>query len=377
MSTESAAPARPSRLRDLIGWGRLYVYGFAFWAAAALVFAFQYWLMAVYQGQAAAPFHRLLIEQIASWWPCALLTPPLVAATIRARSVERPIGRALVYGVGAAVFVAVGGALMGISDSLVPWQTRPGGSIAAAQWGMLRYLGADLLIYFLIVAAAQAAAHAWESRRTAVAAATYERQLADAKLHVLSAQLQPHFLFNALHTISALVWLDQAKAERLLARLGEMLRLTLRSGTKVETTLAEELALLERYADIQQARYGGRLTVCFVIEERTRAALVPRLILQPLVENAIRHGVTRRITPGTGEVRAWEADGRLHLTVLDDGVGLPAGGRIREGVGLSVTRARLEQLYGAEQAFRLSPAPQAGAVCDLSIPLRWAQDTPR
>jgi LytS/YehU family sensor histidine kinase len=344
----------------------------------AFVFALQFGLMAIQLGRPPLPFYQLVAEQLASWWPCALLTPPIVAATLWTRSIDGPVSRTLLaYGAGAALFVTVGGAMMGILESLLPWQSRAEGLLAAAERGVIGYLGADLLIYFLIVAAAQASAHAWESRRRAVAAVTYERQLAHARLHVLSAQLQPHFLFNALHAISTLVWEDQAKAERLLARLGEMLRLTLRSGTKVETTLAEELALLERYAEIQEARYGDRLKVSFEIEERTRAALVPRLILQPLVENAIRHGVTRRITPGKVEVRAWEAGGRLHLTVLDDGIGLPPGGQVREGVGLSVTRARLQQLYGSEQGFRLTPAPPAGVMCAMTIPLRLTGGAPQ
>jgi LytS/YehU family sensor histidine kinase len=224
-----------------------------------------------------------------------------------------------------------------------------------------------------MVAATEAAAHAWESRQRGIAAATYARQLAEARLHVLSAQLQPHFLFNALHAISALIWDDQARAERLLARLSEMLRLTLRSSTRVETTLAEEVALLQRYAEVQEARYGDRLRVSFEVEPRVRAALVPRLILQPLVENAIRHGITRRISPGRVDVRAWQGEGRLHLTVCDDGVGLSSGVPVREGVGLSITRARLRQLYGPEQRFELAPAPEGGAVCTLSIPLRLAE----
>jgi two-component system LytT family sensor kinase len=106
------------------------------------------------------------------------------------------------------------------------------------------------------------------------------------------------------------------------------------------------------------------------VESRVQEALVPRLILQPLVENAIRHGVTRRITPGQVEVRAWERAGRLHLTVRDDGVGL--GAQVREGLGLSITRARLRQLYGREQRFALAPSPAGGAVCTLSFPLRLA-----
>jgi LytS/YehU family sensor histidine kinase len=151
-----------------------------------------------------------------------------------------------------------------------------------------------------------------------------------------------------------------------------MLRMTLRSGTQVETTLAEEIALLRRYAEIQETRYGERLTVCIDVEPSVSGALVPRLILQPLVENAIRHGITRRITPGRVEVRAWEDAGRLNLVVRDDGVGLGARGPKREGVGLSITRARLEQLYGPAQRLELSSAPRGGTICALAIPFRLA-----
>jgi LytS/YehU family sensor histidine kinase len=263
--------------------------------------------------------------------------------------------------------------MMGIFESLLPWAEPEGGLLATAFWGIVRYIGPDLLLYLLIVAAAQSAAHAWESRQRAIAAATYQRQLAEARLHVLSAQLQPHFLFNALHAISALIWEDPARADRLLARLSEMLRLTLRSSARVETTLSEELALLRRYAEIQEARYGDRLSVLFDVPSEVGEALVPRLILQPLVENAIRHGITRRITPGRVEVRAWRDEGRLHLTVRDDGVGLRRDAPVQEGVGLSITRARLRQLYGAEQRFALDSVPEGGALCTLSFPLRLAE----
>jgi two-component system, LytTR family, sensor kinase len=366
-------PAPRARLRDLIGLGRLFLLGFAFWTVTGLVFAAEGRLMQVHAG-VAQPWYRLVVEQLASWWPCALLTPPVVMGTLWARRPGASVGRMVaVHALGAGLFLTVGGALMGVAESLLPWAQPDGGLLGAAGWGILRYIGPDLLLYALIVAAAEAAGHAWESRQRAIAAATFARQLAEARLHVLSAQLQPHFLFNALHAISALVWEDPARADRLLARLSEMLRLTLRSGTRVETTLGEEVTLLERYAEIQEARYGDRLRVSIDVEARVRDALVPRLILQPLVENAIRHGVTRRITPGQVEVRAWQGDGRLNLTVRDDGVGL--GADIREGVGLSITRARLRQLYGREQRFALAAAPEGGAVCSLSIPLRMAEAT--
>jgi two-component system, LytTR family, sensor kinase len=385
LSLDTATPDEPSggaasapvplrtRLSDLIGLGPLFLLAFGFWTVTAVVFALQ---DAAVGALAARPgvsrtFLQLLVMELASWWPCALLTPSVVATTLRAREPGGPRGRTLaVHAGGAVLFVIVAGSLMGLAESLVPWTRHHGGLPYDAGWGVLRYLGVNLLLYTLMVAGTEAAAHAWESRQRALAAAVYARQLAEARLHVLSAQLQPHFLFNALHAISALVWEDQARADRLLARLSDLLRLTLRSGTRVETTLAEEVALLQHYAEIQEARYGDRLRVSFDVESRVQEALVPRLILQPLVENAIRHGVTRRITPGQVEVRAWERAGRLHLTVRDDGVGL--GTQVREGLGLSITRARLKQLYGREQRFALAPAPAGGAVCTLSFPLRLA-----
>ena len=362
----------PARLQDLVSLRRLFLASLAFWTAVGLVFAGQFALMQLGSDR-RMPLHQLLVGELASWVPCALLTPAIVAAALRVRAAGLSLPRMLLFHlIGAALFVVVGGALMGSVENLLPW-TRPDTALAAAGSGVLRYLGPDLLIYCQVVAATEAFAHAWESRRRGIAAATYARQLAEARLHVLSAQLQPHFLFNTLHAISALVYEDPARAERLLARLSEMLRLTLRSGTRVETTLEEELALLRRYAEIQEARYGERLRVAFEVEPGVRGAMVPRLILQPLVENAIRHGITRRITPGRVDVRAWKGEGRLHLAVCDDGVGLPAS--LREGVGLGITRARLRQLYGTEQRVDLRSPPGGGAVCALSIPLRLA-DSP-
>ncbi len=375
IASEPPGDIRHPQLRDLIGVRRLLLYGFGFWTAVGLVFAVEHALLLTRAG-AAEPFYRLVVGQLASWWPCVLLTPPAAAATLWIRARQRSLSAALgAHAIALLLFLTIGGAIMGVLESLLPWEKSEDGLLAAAAWGMVRYLGPDLLLYLLIVAAAQSAAHAWESRRRAIAAATYARQLAEARLHVLSAQLQPHFLFNALHAISALIWEDPGRADRLLARLSEMLRLTLRSGTRVETTLAEEVALLQRYAEIQEARYGDRLRVLFDVEAGVGDALVPRLILQPLVENAIRHGITRRITPGRVEVRAWGGEGRLHLIVRDDGVGLRSGTPVREGVGLSITRARLRQLYGAEQRFALAPAPEGGAVCTLSFPLRLAEST--
>jgi two-component system LytT family sensor kinase len=354
-----------ARLRDLVAPARLLVAGFGFWTAFALVFAIEYWLLAVPES-----FPRIVAGQLASWWPCALLTPPLAGLTIRIRALRLSRSRAsLLHALGAAGFLVVGGGLMGASESLLPWSPAEG-VLAAARHGVIRYLGPDLLLYCLVVAGTMAAAHAHESRRRGIAAATLARELAEAQLHVLSAQLQPHFLFNTLHAVSALIWEDQARADRLLARLSELLRLTLRSGGRMETTLEEELALLGRYVEIQETRYGDRLRISIEAEPAARQAMVPHLILQPLVENAIRHGITRRTAPGRVDVVARAGADRLHLTVRDDGVGLPANRPVREGVGLGVTRARLRQLYGPAFGIELSAGDGGGAVCALSIPLR-------
>ncbi len=361
-----------ARLRDLVAPARLLLAGFGFWTAFALVFAIEYWLLAIPE-----PFPRIVAGQLASWWPCALLTPPLAAATIRIRALRVSRPRAvLLHAMGAAAFVVVGGALMGASESLLPWSPAEGRMLAAARHGVIRYLGPDLLLYCMVVAATMAAAHAHESRRRGIAAATLARQLAEARLHVLSTQLQPHFLFNTLHAVSALIWEDQARADRLLARLSELLRLTLRSGNRAETTLEEELALLDRYVEIQETRYGDRLRIRIEAEPGARQAMVPHLILQPLVENAIRHGITRRTAPGRVDVVARAGGGHLHLTVRDDGVGLPSGRPVREGVGLGVTRARLRQLYGPAQSMELSAASGGGAICALTIPLRSSAGAP-
>jgi LytS/YehU family sensor histidine kinase len=211
-------------------------------------------------------------------------------------------------------------------------------------------------------------AYGRESRIRALRAARLQTQLAEAQLHALGAQLQPHFLFNTLHMISALVRHDPKRAEQLIARLSDLLREMLDNGERVEVSLAEELAFLEKYIEIQEARFGPRLQVHFEIAPSVRSARVPRLVLQPLLENAIRHGIARRSEPGTVVIGAAIADGLLVMTVRDDGVGVPQSGPAREGVGLSSTRARLLQLYGSASRFTIAPADGGGTLCTIHIP---------
>lgn len=189
----------------------------------------------------------------------------------------------------------------------------------------------------------------------------------EAQLEILKMELQPHFLFNALHSISALMHRDVEAANEMLVLLADMLHAALDSVRDQQVSLEEEIATLQLYGQIQQIRFGDRLRISWRIEPDTAEACVPHMILQPLVENAIKHGLAHRAAGGHVEVSARRAEGWLRLTVRDDGEGLrrfPPG----FGVGLSNVIARLVYLYEDKQALELSPAPGGGTVAVISIP---------
>ena len=204
-----------------------------------------------------------------------------------------------------------------------------------------------------------------------------EARLALAQLQTLKLQLQPHFLFNTLNTITALIGVDPRVAERMVSGLSELLRLSLRNAGEQVVPLARELELLQHYVEIQQIRFRDRLTVTLEVAPDAMQALVPNFILQPLVENAIRHGIGPRAAPGHVDVRAFRENGSLHLRVADNGVGArvrrsePSG----EGIGLGNTKARLEHLYGSEHAFSAHGGADGGFVVDIVIPFRPRADT--
>jgi LytS/YehU family sensor histidine kinase len=202
-----------------------------------------------------------------------------------------------------------------------------------------------------------------------VRAASLSAELLQARLHVLALQLHPHFLFNTLNAVSELVHRDAAAARRMLDSLRELLARSLDAGARQEVPLREELALLEPYARIQRTRFADSLDIQVDAAPETLDASVPRLLLQPLVENAIRHGTARRMGAGRVVVRSRAVVGRLIIEVSDDGAGLPAGPR-REGVGLANTQARLAHLFEGDARFVLEPADGPGAVARIECPLR-------
>jgi two-component sensor histidine kinase len=235
--------------------------------------------------------------------------------------------------------------------------------------------GAKLLLLAVAGAIATYATNWQERLATSFSRATEEREqlearLARAQLQSLRLQLHPHFLFNTLNTINALIGTDRRAAERVISGLSELLRMSLSSASEQEVTLARELELLAHYIEIQQIRFQDRLSVRFQIDSEVRSALVPNLMLQPLVENAIRHGIAPRAAPGHVVVTARRTGDRLEMSVVDDGVGETAGTEHRDGVGLGNTRARLLSLYGADHRFEAGTPPTGGFVVTLEIPYR-------
>ena len=244
------------------------------------------------------------------------------------------------------------------------------GFLANKNYVLLSDFLTSIIIYVLILAFGHALDYYKRYREEELKSTRLESQLAQAQLAALKMQLHPHFLFNTLHSISALQLEDVAAAQKMTARLGDFLRITLENVNTQEVTLGREVEFLKCYLDIERIRFGRRLTANLDIAPDTLDARVPNLILQPIVENAIRHGIAPRAAPGRIDIRAGRVNGRLEVQIKDDGPGLPsaAAGPVREGVGLANTRARLSQLYGPSHDFRLSNAPEGGLVVTLEIP---------
>jgi two-component sensor histidine kinase len=232
----------------------------------------------------------------------------------------------------------------------------------------------DYMVYLAVFAAALARdyflryqARLEETTQLQAQAARLEAQLSDARLTALRSQLNPHFLFNTLNAISSLVERDPRGVRKMIARLGELLRHTLEETESQEIELDRELELLRRYLDIMEVRFQGKLEATISADEDVKHALVPNLILQPLVENALKHGVSASDGRGRVEVSAVRSGDQVVLTVRDHGPG-PGDAENDNGVGLTNTIARLDQLYKARQRFSLLPAPGGGSVAEIRLP---------
>jgi two-component system LytT family sensor kinase len=346
-------------------WKRRLI-GLGFWTLLGLSFASQFYLSSAKAGLAVT-WRQAVNYALGDWYVFAVLSIPVIHLARRCRFEAGSRTRSLlVHALGSVVFT-----LSYILLRALVGQWQSAATFAEAFKPLLvKTWHFNFLIYWVIVAVSQAFDYYRRYRERELRAAELEKRLAEAKLQALQMQLNPHFLFNALHSISCLMHKDIEAADRMLMRLGDLLRAALSSSNTQEVSLRQELEFLERYLEIEQTRFGDRLTVALDIPSDTLDSQVPNLILQPLVENAIRHGIEPCAKPGRIELGARRAGNTLTLKVCDNGAGLPDHEPAPEGVGLSNTRARLRELYGEAHRFELLPAPAGGLLAQLTIPLR-------
>ena len=304
---------------------------------------------------------RLLALNLVYWYIPALLAPIIMAFGLRhpfdrvrwARPLALHLIAALSYSV-VHTAVMLGVRVLLLLDQELP-PTFPG------WWNLtllsyLTQLDWLLMTYLFLIGVAYALAYRRESETRALNASQLETRLVEAQLQALQRQLHPHFLFNTLNTVSGLIRTDPDAADTMIDRLGDLLRMTLHKSGIQEVSLKEELDVLEKYVEIERTRFGNRLTIDMQVQSEALDAQVPSLVLQPLVENAIRHGIAPNSRPGRITVSAERDDHDLVLQVLDNGDGLPPDRlmALNRGVGLDNTRARLEHLYRDRFEFSFS-----------------------
>jgi signal transduction histidine kinase len=353
-------------------WSRWTLF-FAFWTLVGLSFAIQFYLASSNAGW-PVPWNKAVISSLADWYVFAALSIPAFKLAGRFAFERANWARVgVLHLIASFLFSCSFVALRGL---VAYWEAQ----IAGTPAGFAQVLNAllaktfylNLWFYWVIVAVGHALNYYRKFHERELRASELEGRLAQAKLQALQSQMNPHFLFNTLHTISALMHKDVDAADRMVMKLSELLRLALDNTDTHEVPLSQELDFLKRYLEIEQTRFRERLNVELNIAPETLKARVPNLVLQPLVENAIRHGVERHARPGRIVLRAQRHDGQLELEVQDNGGGLPDGKPLREGIGLTNTRTRLQQLYGAAQKFELKNVETGGLLARVVLPFRHA-----
>ena len=347
---------------------------FGIWTLVVIVEAGQYYASQFVEHH-PFPLGLAIRRACEEWYPWAFLTVGILWAA-RRRDLEREglkrwiLGHLATNVVVALVYFAVYAWLLSGQTSVLDGSTFEFGRVFRKL--VVFYFHVTLVIYWAIVLARQSWCYYQRNRERERQASALATELVRTRLEVLRMQLNPHFLFNTLHTISALIHENPDDADRIVARLSELLRVSLEQSESQEVPLRQELAFLERYLEIEQTRFQERLAVEREIESGLDDVLVPSLILQPLVENAIRHGIEPREDRGRVRIAVRRLDGMLELKVSDNGPGLPETEATprRDGVGLSNTRSRLAHLYGAKHQFDLTPASGGGLEARLLIPCR-------
>ena len=295
---------------------------------------------------------KLMVLNLALWYVPALLIPAIVWAARRYPfDTGHKVKAVVAHSVGALTFAGVHFiGMMSVRFLL----SADGGKYPSVPWSqffqrrLLEQLDWSLMVYAVVVGVSHAIAFYHESQERKLKSAQLETRLVEARLKTLEAELHPHFLFNTLHAISTLVHRDPEAADRMISRLSDLLRITFDRTGEPKVTLKEEIDFLQKYLDIEQTRFQDRLTVSVTVDPEGLDGEVPRMILQPLVENAIKHGIAGRNGGNQIQIAAGREGERLWMQVRDNGGGLQVRTlkALRTGVGLSNTRARLDCLYG-------------------------------
>ena len=327
---------------------------------------------------AGGDWRRSLLLSLTLWWSWAIVTPVILWADRQMPiSTKQLVRRVLAHFLPSLVLTCMYVYLLGSMRA----------ALGINEWNKVlsfTFLVDSLrglflwnwLNYWLILGAWQAYRYYDHYIASELRLERLEKSFSEARLNALRMQLDPHFLFNALNTISSQVERDPKLARGMIEHLGDLLRLSLASKDRQEVSLSEEIAFLEHYLAIQKIRFGDHLRIETQIAPEVKYASVPCLFVQPLVENAIRHGISRRASGGTILISAHRDGKRLGIRVLDDGIGLPKGWTLENsaGVGLSVTRQRVAALYpDGETDFKGKRRASGGTEVEISLPLRWTE----
>src|SRR5271166_4017323 len=350
-------------------WVRVWAIGFVLWIVLALLSATGWHVYMAYIGSPEG-WAQLLAWSITVSFIWSVLTPVVYELTRRFSFDRDSWTTALpVHLVACVALTFLASAVIVWLDPVVTW--TPEKHVPFFAHALSRAL-LDFQRYWYIVLITEAIAYYSKYQERELRSSQLEAQLAYAQLEVLKIQLEPHFLFNTLNSIAALARNDGLAAENMTLQLADLLRSSLDAMGVHEVPLSRELTLLQKYIDIQQMRFQERLQVEMDIAANTLSALVPNMILQPLVENAIRHGISPRRDPGCVRIASRVVFDELWLEIADDGIGLTRfdGSIPPEGVGLRNTRARLQQLYGHDHRLILEDAVGGGCVIKIHIPVR-------
>ena len=375
VATRAEQGTPPSLKIDWLKWASL----FGFWTLFSFLNANQVYFAMLHEPGMNHSWWRIAFWQLAVWYAWGFLTPIILVFGRRVAGEGASLLRGALVHLPLSLVIPVAHVALATYLRML---IRPFDVWSDVRPFLLQFRGVldslflfDFVVYWAILGVGYAFDYRERYRERESAASQLKAQLAQARLEALKMQLHPHFLFNTLHAISGLVRRNETQpAVNMIAGLSELLRRALDSADEQEATLREELKFASLYLDIQTVRFPDRLTVRMEVAPETLDALVPNMLLQPLVENAVRHGISADESAGVVVIGSRRAGDMLHVTVSDDGPGLQSGWRLGEGAGIGLvnTGERLKRLYGPEHRFELRNGEAGGVTASVTIPFRAA-----